>query len=256
MVKTLGWSRIVDRASTITVRGGGMATFVTAMFLVDAVEASGGFIDTLVLPYIPGARQDRVNPSGDVLFTAASVAEMINARGFERVVVLDPHSPVVTGLIKRVVVFPLSKVAALMPGTYAGVIAADKGGKARAEEMAHDLCLPVFYGGKTRDVSTGKLTGFELEPLRNSFNRNRPQGHYLVVDDICDGGGTFNGLAGKIKEQGATADLYVSHGIFSKGTYALLENYNKIYTTDSLAGSERNDVTVLAAVKEMENYNE
>ncbi len=114
--------------------------------------------------------------------------------------------------------------------------------------------LPVYYGGKTRDVSTGKLTGFTLEPL--AYDNQQINGaHYLVVDDICDGGGTFNGLASKIAEQGATADLYVSHGLFSKGTTELKKSFNTIYTTDSLAGSERNDVTVLAVVKEMENYN-
>lgn len=256
MVKTLGWSRIVDRANTITVRSGSMSVFVTAMFLVDAVEASGGFISTLVLPYIPGARQDRVNPSGDVLFTAASVARMINDRAFSEVIVLDPHSPVVTGLIKRVVEFPQSEVAKMLPtNRYAGVIAADKGGKIRASEMAVSMNVPLYYGGKTRDVSNGKLTGFTLDDLTKFEKFSNGSKHYLVVDDICDGGGTFNGLAAKIHEQGATADLYVSHGIFSKGTDALLENYNKIYTTDSLAGSERNDVTVLAVVKEMENYN-
>jgi ribose-phosphate pyrophosphokinase len=260
MVKTLGWDRILKQADTLTITGGSMAQFVTAMFLVDAVDmhAEGGGIKRLIMPYIPGARQDRSNPTGDVLFTLASVGDMINARGFNEVVVLDPHSFEAQEHIHRLVKYPLRKIArtldSLQPEGYAGVIAADKGGKARAEEMAEALHVPVFYGGKMRDVRNGKLTGFSLEPLKGG-NWTKP--HYLVVDDICDGGGTFNGLAAKIHEQGATADLYVSHGIFSKGTRALEENYGKIYTTDSLAGSERDDtnVTVLAVVGEMEKYN-
>ena len=246
MVKTAGWSRIVDRANTLTVTSGSLATFTTAMFLLDAVEASGGMIETLVLPYVPGARQDRVNASGDVLFTAASVAEMINNRGMNKVVVLDPHSPVITSLIKRVEVFPQSEVAKMLPSGYDGVIAADKGGKDRAEQMAKALDVPVFYGGKTRDVSTGKLTGFTLDPL--------PKGHFLVVDDICDGGGTFAGLAGQLKRR-RTADLYVSHGIFSKGTGQLKEHYSTVFTTDSLTQNDRNGVTILPVVKMMEDYN-
>lgn len=258
MVKTAGWARIVDKADTLTITDGSLAQFVTAMFLVDAIHFArqDNIIQMrLVLPYIPGARQDRSNPTGDVLFTMASVADMINAREFIDVVVLDPHSPVATSYdlgIHRAIVYPQSEVAKMLPKRYDGVIAADKGGKARAEEMADAMGLPVFYGGKTRDVSTGKLTGFELERLTT---RIFGSDHYLVVDDICDGGGTFNGLAAKIHEQGATADLYVSHGIFSKGTKALEENYGEIFTTDSLAGSERNNVTVLAVVKEMESYN-
>lgn len=256
MVKTPGWDRIVTQADTMTVTGGSMAEFVTAMFLCDAVHESGGFIKHLVIPYLPGARQDRVNPTGDVLFTAASVARMINMQGFHTVKVLDPHSPVIMERLGRKAVnFPLVRVAKLLPKRYAGIIAADKGGKARADEMAKAMNIPLYYGGKTRDVSNGKLTGFTLDDLTQFEKFSNGSMHFLVVDDICDGGGTFNGLAGKIHEQGATADLYVSHGIFSKGTDALSDNYGEIFTTDSLAGSERNNVTVLAVVKEMENYN-
>lgn len=255
MVKTGGWSRIVDRAHTVVVRARDLNEFVVAMFLVDAFQSqSGRWIETLVLPYVPGARQDRVNPTGDVLFTASSVANMINERSFSKVVILDPHSPVITDLIRNVVVYPLSEVAHMLVGIrfrsgeqdWDGVIAADKGGQDRAEQFADTLGLPVFYGGKTRDVSTGRLNGFTLDSI--------PQGHYLVVDDICDGGGTFMGLADKIREQGSTADLYVTHGIFSKGISGLLEYYNAVYTTDSLAGSERGHyrATVLAVAEEME----
>lgn len=247
MVKTLGWARIVDQADTLTIRGGSMANFVTAMFLVDAITEAGGCIDNLVLPYIPGARQDRSNPTGDVLFTLASVGAMINARGFSRVICLDPHSPAAYKHIEELEEFPLLRVAKMLPVGYDGVIAADKGGKDRAEQMAEALDLPVFYGGKSRDVATGKLTGFTLQQLSGG------KGHFLVVDDICDGGGTFLGLADKIKEQGATADLYVSHGLFSKGTTALREAFERIYTTDSLAPlRDHTKVGVLPVVREMQ----
>ena len=257
MIKVDDFEEMVKRADTIIVRAEGLMEFVNAMFLVDAIDASdfdGPGVNTLILPYIPGARQDRSNPTGDVLLTLHSVAEMINTRMFERVVVLDPHSPESTRIINNVVSFPLELVgwandAELRTRRFDGIIAADKGGQARAEEMAVALRVPVFYGGKTRDVSTGRLSGFTLESI--------PKGHYLVADDICDGGGTFIGLADKIREQGSTADLYVTHGIFSKGVEDLLKAYSTIYTTDSLAGSERdNQVTVLAVVEEMEKYNE
>jgi len=56
----------------------------------------------------------------------------------------------------------------------------------------------------------------------------------LIVDDICDGGGTFLGLAEELKECNS-GDLYlaVSHGIFSKGSQTLLDNFKSIYSTDS-----------------------
>lgn len=250
MVKTLGWQRIVDQADTMTVTGGSMAQFVTAMFLADAVWENGGKIDHLILPYIPGARQDRSNPTGDVLFTLGSVAQMINSRRFRKVTVIDPHSPVAVRLINNLVEIPLAKVAELIDKQYDGVIAADKGGKDRAEQFAKALNLPVYYGGKTRDVSDGRLTGFTLDRLAYD-NQQHAGGHYLVVDDICDGGGTFNGLAAKIHEQGCSADLYVTHGIFAKGTRELRKNFEQILTTDSLEpDGTALDVTVLPVVKE------
>lgn len=255
MVKFNGfsWPRIVEKADTITITDGSMAQFITAMFLIDSIHDAGGHIPKLVMPYIPGARQDRINPTGDVLFTLKSVSMMVKDR-FDTVVVLDPHSPEAVKRIGRIrtVTYPQSEIAKLLPNIYDGIIAADKGGVQRATEMADAMGVEVYLGGKTRDVSTGKLSGFTLEVPFEGFYEGA---HMLVVDDICDGGGTFNGLAEKIHEQGATADLYVSHGIFSKGTKALEENYGEIFTTDSLAGSERNNVTVLAVVKEMENYN-
>ena len=246
MVKTAGWTRIVDRAHTMVLRPKSLMSFVDAMFLVDAITLAGGRIHKLVLPYVPGARQDRSNPTGDVLFTAQSVADMINARRFSRVVILDPHSPVTPNIIHNVRVFPSARVTTKLPTGYDGVIAPDDGGRKRAEDAAFVLGVPVFYGGKHRDVSTGKLTGFSVEPLKEG-------GHYLVVDDICDGGGTFIGLGEKIREQGATADLFVSHGIFAKGTSDMRKIYQNIYTTDSRDIHDTH-VQIIEVVKEMENY--
>jgi ribose-phosphate pyrophosphokinase len=248
MLKVDDFDTMVAKAHTMTIRHTSIAEFVTAMFLVDAIRANGGRIKNLILPYIPGARQDRSNPTGDVLFTLASVARMLNERMFQRVVVLDPHSPKAGELIHRMVAYPVWKsLMELTFGDHDGIIAVDKGGQARAEEMGWRLLLPLYYGDKVRDVSTGKLSGFTLEPI--------PRGHYLVVDDICDGGGTFIGLAEKVREQGSTADLFVSHGIFSKGTIALRQFYKTIYTTDSLGGGFDLTATIIPVVKDMETYN-
>jgi ribose-phosphate pyrophosphokinase len=54
----------------------------------------------------------------------------------------------------------------------------------------------------------------------------------LIVDDLCDGGGTFTAHASVLLAAGATAvDLYVTHGIFSKGLP--LDHIDRVFTTDS-----------------------
>lgn len=55
----------------------------------------------------------------------------------------------------------------------------------------------------------------------------------LIVDDICDGGGTFIGLAEELKRKNAgKIYLAVSHGIFSKGIDKL-DFLAHVYATDA-----------------------
>lgn len=243
MVKTEKFDEIAECADMILVRPKDLNDFMVAMALVDAINSAGGDIRNLVLPYVPGARQDRINRSGDVLFTIGFVADIINMNDFNSVKVFDPHSSATPRLINNVKVFDVDAILNTFWRGYSGIIAPDKGAKDRAEKAGSVMGLPVIYGSKTRDVSTGRLSGFDVEVEAGS--------HYLVVDDICDGGGTFLGLGEKIREQGAFADLYVSHGIFSRGTDELKKIYKNIYTTNSRDINDRNDVYILNIVERM-----
>jgi ribose-phosphate pyrophosphokinase len=61
----------------------------------------------------------------------------------------------------------------------------------------------------------------------------------VVVDDICDGGGTFLGVAAAMRARYGGAlqlHLFTSHGIYSKGAHVLLESaYQTIGSTDSFS---------------------
>jgi ribose-phosphate pyrophosphokinase len=231
-----------DEWATMVLRPKTMESFLTGMFLADALEERGRRVRNLVLPFVPGARQDRMNHVGDFLFTAKSVAKMINERKFDQVAILDPHSNVVTGLIDRSVVFPLAGITQNYNTNYNGIIAPDAGAGARTREFAEALAEEAGHGfeiiqaHKSREVATGKLSGFEVSVDKGM--------KYLVVDDICDGGGTFVGLGQQIVKQGATADLFVTHGIFSKGTAKLNEIYGVVTTTDSTL-FEKHDAGVI-----------
>jgi ribose-phosphate pyrophosphokinase len=203
--------------------------FVTHMMVADSFEERGRPIDTLVIPRIPGARQDRVKWEGDWLLTLKSVAKMINDRHFELVVTLDPHSMATTALINRLEVHPVDFNTDFPAVTYAGVIAPDLGASKRAEEAARQLNVPVFQAGKKRDPQTNKLSGFRF------YDTLVPSNRYLVVDDLCDAGGTFIGLAEEAhKVYDVTLDLFVTHGLFTKGTTALSQQYENIISTDSV----------------------
>lgn len=230
----------------LLVRPRTMGEFMTAMFFVDACRYRGHQIPKLVLPFFPGARQDRLNPTGDYLFTAKSVAEIINSKGFETVVVLDPHSDVVPALVNncRVVTMlhPFMEAHLVQPD-FAAVVAPDAGAAKRAGLVANAMGKPLIHAWKTRDIKTGELTGFGHQPIDPEITKHVKK--LLVVDDICDGGGTFMGLGEVLKDEGYDIELFITHGIFSKGTRALGNVFDKIYTTDSLAIRQDPWVTVV-----------
>jgi ribose-phosphate pyrophosphokinase len=223
---------------TLLVRPNSLDTFMTAMFYADALAARCIPAPVLLLPCVPGARQDRVGHTGDFLFTAWSIAREINLRQFPQVVIVDPHSDVIAACIDRCEVLPAGYGfnAAEIGVVYDGVIAPDAGGEKRAAHIASLIGVPVVHGGKRRDVATGAISEFWLHDAE--------PGHYLVVDDLCDAGGTFLGLHDKITDAGATADLYVTHGLFTRGTQSLCEAYGTVYCTDSTV-SEKPDVSVI-----------
>ena len=93
--------------------------------------------------------------------------------------------------------------------------------------------INVLHCAKKRDPQTGKLTQFvvpEADEFPSLDGRYCP---VLIVDDVCDGGGTFVGIADHLEHHGLTLGLYVTHGIFSKGFSDLETRFNAIYTTDS-----------------------
>ena len=202
--------------------------YVTAAMWTDYAHQAGASV-TALIPYLPGARQDRGNPFGAKVY-----AGLINAIGADRVVCFDPHSPVMPGLVERLrIVEPHAVVAHALrkqlPG-YAGIICPDDGARSRAEKTAAHLGLPLYHAGKKRDFATGRLSGFTCESLPDN-------GRLLVVDDICDGGGTFRGLAEATGLGPDRLDLWVSHGVFSGQAPALREHYGTIHTTDSHPGA-------------------
>lgn len=222
----------------VLVRGAGTEDLVSAAMAVDAARRAGRST-ALVLPYLPGARQDRGVPFGAEVY-----ARLVNAVRADRVLAVDPHSPVMPGLIENLEIHPLPRlvraalahrVADTRTVPYIGVIAPDAGAVTRAGAVAEALELPLFRAGKHRDAATGKLSGFSCEELPE-------QGRLLVVDDICDGGGTFAGLAAVTGLGPERLDLWVTHGVFSGRAPQLREHFGAIHTTDSHPGHAHPEV--------------
>lgn len=178
----------------------------------------------LDIRYLLGARMDRAISSMEP-FTLQLVARLINGAGFTKVRVLDCHSEVGVRLIRNCTNVLPSKIVRQVLDTLnlPAVVVPDKGAVSRVESLLPGC--PLYYAEKVRDQATGALSGFKLKSSVVPEN-------VLIIDDLCDGGGTFVGLAKVLREAGArSVAIFVTHGIFSKGTS--LEGIDRIFTTDS-----------------------
>ncbi len=208
---------------------------IMALALVnDAIRRLSPTSVSLSLGYVPYARQDRVCNPGEAL-SIKVFCDMINFMNFDKVFILDPHSDVTPALLNNCIIREPATILSsstlirdLMDGKVT-LVAPDAGATKKVEKVAqHFGGLEVIQGFKKRDLATGALSGFGY--IGDVVGKD-----LLIVDDICDGGGTFLGLATKLYDGGAKSiELYVSHGIFSKGIDCLLDTcFERIYTTNS-----------------------
>lgn len=208
---------------------------------VDALKRMDVKLTNLVIPYFPAARQDRLMIPGEPL-SVKVYADIINGFGFDKVIVLDPHSEVTPAVLDRCCAITnnefIQKVIHMI-GNDVILISPDGGALKKIYKVSEFLGgVPVVECSKSRDVKTGRLTGFKV------YADDLEGKNCLIVDDICDGGGTFLGLATELKNKNA-GNLYlaITHGIFNKGFDELKEAFTHIYTTNSFKVIEHESVT-------------
>lgn len=232
----------VSQPVIITTRIKSFEDFGFLMLAVDALRRMGVKQISAFIPYFPAARQDRLMLKGEPLSVKVNAA-LINALALEKVFVFDPHSEVTPALLNNVCIIDnyefVAQVIQQLQYKDLVLISPDGGALKKIYKLSEYLGgIPVIECSKVRDVATGKLKSFTVyaDDLKGK------QG--LIVDDICDGGGTFVGLAQSLKEKGMdTISIAVSHGIFSKGTSILSPYFDKIFTTNSFKDIDDESVT-------------
>ena len=183
---------------------------------------------TSFIPYFPGARQDRSD--GLAPLTAQVLGNLLWCS--YSTYVFDPHSEKLIDFIGFEPLMPVDLQWWAPPRPVVGVIAPDAGAHYRALKYlrAFHPDATLFECSKKRDPQTGHLSSYVMPSLEKV-------GRYVIVDDICDGGGTFNLLASAFLADDvgikSNLELFVSHGIFSKGLDNLHECIDHITTTDS-----------------------
>lgn len=226
----------ITQSVTITHRLNSFNDLGQLCLAVDALKRMQVEIADLYIPYFPAARQDRVMIKGEPL-SVKVYADIINSLGFKKVIVFDAHSEVTPAVLNNCEVITNNKFIAQVIeeiGKETILISPDGGALKKIYKVAEFLGgIEVVECSKSRNVKTGKLSGFKV------YADDLQRKDCLIVDDICDGGGTFIGLAEELKNKNA-GKLYlaVSHGIFSKGFDDLGKSFERIFTTNSVKALE------------------
>lgn len=185
----------------------------------------------LNLLYLSSGRMDR--PIDDHQpFTLRVFATAINNLHYNTITLHCPHSNQTRLYLGNCFIYDdavFFKPAIMMFQHYVcnyniSIVYPDKGAKERWGEK-YNSALNVLCE-KVRDSQTGKLSGFKV------LNPENVMENCLIIDDLCDGGGTFAGISTELRKAGAkTVGLAVYHGIFSKGLP--ISGIDYIYTTNS-----------------------
>lgn len=194
---------------------------------------------SLYVPYFLGSRSDRKFEEGSIHYLKQVICPIINSQEYDKVTVLDPHSDVLEACLnnyEKINNFELVRYAlADIDDKNICLVSPDAGAYKKIFDVAKKFRIEnIITATKVRDIQTGEILRTEVPTL----NRHGKI-HYIIIDDICDGGRTFIELANAIKGSRPTAkiSLVVTHGIFSNGFYELSKYFEKIYTTNSVRDS-------------------
>ncbi len=233
----------IDDDVIITTRLNSSDNIMKLLLTVDALKRSGTSSINAFIPYLPYARQDRVMVEGEPL-SVKVMCDLLNGCGFKKIFLFDVHSEVSLALLNNCQLIPNYNLVKTVIGDKKDylLVSPDAGALKKIYKMAEAIQYTndIVLCNKVRDVSNGDIKGITVDKADLSSK------DCFIVDDICDGGATFVGVAKELKKRNAgKVNLIVSHGIFSKGEAALTEYIDHIYTTDSIKDSSSSFITCI-----------
>jgi ribose-phosphate pyrophosphokinase len=191
------------------------------LLMIDAAKRASAYKVIAVMPYYGLARQDRKDRPR-VAIGSKLVANMLTAAGADRVITMDLHAPQIQGyfdipvdhLEASAIFIPYIEKLNLANLTFA---APDVGSANRIREIASYFECEMVICDKHRKraneiasmVVIGDVTGKDV----------------VLVDDLCDTGGTLIKSAALMKEKGANSvRALCTHPVLSGNAYHNIEN--------------------------------
>ena len=191
------------------------------LLMIDAVRRASADKVIAVLPYYGYARQDRKDRPR-VAIGSKLVANMLVAAGADRVITMDLHAPQIQGyfdipvdhLDSSAVFIPYIQNLRLENLTFA---APDVGAANRIREIASyfevDMVICDKHRKRANEIASMQVIG-DVEGR-----------DIVLIDDICDTGGTLAKSAALLKEKGArSVRALITHPVLSGKAYENIEN--------------------------------
>jgi len=198
-----------------------MENLMELLLMIDAAKRASAYKIIAVIPYYGFARQDRKDKPR-VAIGSKLVATLLEAAGANRVITMDLHAPQIQAffdvpvdhLDSSAIFIPYIQQLKLKSLTFA---APDVGSTNRVREVASYFGAEMVICDKHRKraneiasmVVIGDVVGKDI----------------ILIDDICDTGGTLAKAAGLLKDKGATSvRAMCTHPILSGKAIENIEN--------------------------------
>lgn len=208
---------------------------------IDAAKRAAAKEIIPILPYFPYARQDKKDQSRGPI-GAKVLAEMLENRGATHVITFDLHADQIQGFFN----IPVTH----MEGKYVfdryihdiqqelgnvTLCAPDAGATKRVKhyrdliKLRWDIELPMVMIDKTRKKANEVAEMFLIGEVKDQ--------NVLIIDDMCDTGGTLVKAAEELIKFGAkSVRAIVTHGVFSDPAFARFSGskLEEVVCSDSL----------------------
>lgn len=195
------------------------------LLLLDAFRRASAHSISVVMPYFPYARQDRMSRGREAI-SARVVADLLEREGASRVVFVDIHNPAIQGFF-NIPVDPLTALPLL--ANYfrkpeyenAAIVSPDVGRASLAGKYAGLLNLPLVVMHKRRT----SYTSAETTHVVGDIQSRRP----IVIDDMMASGSVLKQLDA-LYERGAEgkACFAVTHPILLPTALEILDQDERI----------------------------
>ena len=191
------------------------------LLMIDAAKRASAYKVIAVMPYYGFARQDRKDRPR-VAIGSKLVANMLTAAGADRVITMDLHAPQIQGyfdipvdhLDSSAIFIPYIQELNLPNLTFA---APDVGSANRIREVATFFEVEMVICDKHRKRANEIAS---MVVIGDVMDRD-----IVLIDDICDTGGTLVKSAGLLKEKGArSVRALCTHPVLSGNAYQNIEN--------------------------------